>query len=197
MFLCKNHFFEIFLFNLNNIFSKQQSRPSISMAESTNEQNEPLVHQLGKRLSLTSTSINQPNPPARKDLKESSVQQARGPPPPIPQNKPPVPSPIPQKPPGASQVPKVPPPKPPLPSQNSLSSNSKATANKTINENSTNPFISSFSPPTSIDDPSQNPPTKPTLTKRDSQSAIDDIKEEVDDTMRNLRKTFAGIFGDM
>ena len=39
--------------------------------------------------------------------------------------------------------------------------------------------------------------SKPILSKRDSQSAIDDIKDEVDDTMRNLRKTFAGIFGDM
>lgn len=170
------------------------------MTESTNEQNEPLMYQLGKRLSLTSTSVNQPNIPARRDSKESSVPPARGPPPPIPQNKPSAPSQIPQKSPAPSQVPKIPPPKPPLPTQNSISSKSTSTTNKTINENSTNPFMSSFSPPNSIDEPmtQNNPPsTKPPLTKRDSQSAIDDIKEEVDDTMRNLRKTFAGIFGDM
>lgn len=46
-------------------------------------------------------------------------------------------------------------------------------------------------------EPANSEQTKPVLAKRESQSAIEDIKDEVDDTMRNLRKTFAGIFGDM
>lgn len=63
--------------------------------------------------------------------------------------------------------------------------------------NETNPFATAEPFP----DMTQNsgPPNqdRPALTKRDSQTTVEEIKDEVDDTMRNLRKTFAGIFGDM
>ncbi|CAG2173836.1 unnamed protein product [Oppiella nova] len=44
----------------------------------------------------------------------------------------------------------------------------------------------------------QNQSQRPTLFRRSSQTGNEESKgDEVDDTMRNLRKTFAGIFGDM
>ena len=53
----------------------------------------------------------------------------------------------------------------------------------------------------SVPEPQQNAvPTqsRPPLFRRGSQTNNEENKgDEVDDTMRNLRKTFAGIFGDM
>ena len=46
----------------------------------------------------------------------------------------------------------------------------------------------------------QQQQAKPSLLRRLSQTSEDSLSkvgEEVDDTMKNLRKTFAGIFGDM
>lgn len=63
--------------------------------------------------------------------------------------------------------------------------------------NETNPFATNepFTNMATNSEPSNQ--ERPVLAKRDSQTTVDEIKDEVDDTMRNLRKTFAGIFGDM
>ncbi len=67
----------------------------------------------------------------------------------------------------------------------------------------TNPFSQPSVGPTqtSGQEPQQNAPqmqTRPGLFRRSSQTSKDESRgDEVDDTMRNLRKTFAGIFGDM
>lgn len=114
------------------------------------------------------------------------------PPPPVPASAAPAQGQAPSAPPPA--LPRRPPPvaRPPPPQVEA--------AKVTFSEN--NPFLTSepFPPPppeaTSIN-ATEEPTDRPVLTKRESQSAIEDIKDEVDDTMRNLRKTFAGIFGDM
>ena len=51
-----------------------------------------------------------------------------------------------------------------------------------------------------VPEPQKNaPPTqsRPPLFRKGSQTTDENKGDEVDDTMRNLRKTFAGIFGDM
>ena len=65
--------------------------------------------------------------------------------------------------------------------------------------NETNPFATAAEPFSNManSDPPNQDMQRPVLAKRDSQSTVEEIKDEVDDTMRNLRKTFAGIFGDM
>lgn len=65
--------------------------------------------------------------------------------------------------------------------------------------NETNPFATAAEPFSNManSEPPNQDMQRPVLAKRDSQSTVEEIKDEVDDTMRNLRKTFAGIFGDM
>ncbi|OTF71577.1 synapsin-like protein, partial [Euroglyphus maynei] len=163
-----------------NILIKQQSRASIS----TNEAESMEHQQQSKRPSITSMNQVPPStaavpPPImnRRGSKESSG----------PSFPPGGSRPLPPKP-----TPTNPPPKPPPPPPSSIAP--VDTMTKTINENPTNPFASSFNPTIVNDEQIKQPPP---LNKRDSQNTIGEIKEEVDDTMRNLRKTFAGIFGDM
>jgi len=101
-------------------------------------------------------------------------------------------------------LPSNPPPVPPHPSLNRKSSkevsdSAVAAQSFPTYRETNNPFITPEPETTAnVHNESQlSDKSTPILTKRDSQSAIDDIKDEVDDTMRNLRKTFAGIFGDM
>ncbi|KAH9419387.1 Asparaginyl-tRNA synthetase, cytoplasmic (Asparagine--tRNA ligase) (AsnRS), partial [Dermatophagoides pteronyssinus] len=166
-----------------NILIKQQSRASISANEpESNEQQQQ--QQQSKRPSLTSMT-NQP---------QSSQPPTTSVPPPIMNRRGSKESS------GPSFSTAPPPPPPPPSSASTVPSVVSATTNKTINEiNSTNPFASSFDPTVNINDEQQQQQKQPPpLNKRDSQNAIvGEIKEEVDDTMRNLRKTFAGIFGDM
>ncbi|KAH9526883.1 Asparaginyl-tRNA synthetase, cytoplasmic (Asparagine--tRNA ligase) (AsnRS) [Dermatophagoides farinae] len=182
-----------------NILIKQQSRASISA-------NEPeSIEQQSKRSSIT--SMNQPTsaavpPPImnRRSSKDSSFPPSSGNRPLPPKPPPPTSSSF------AANPPSKPPPPPPPPSSSSTHSSNTVPSSvatttsttKTINENPTNPFASSFNP-NAINNDENEQMTKqpPPLNKRDSQTTIGEIKEEVDDTMRNLRKTFAGIFGDM
>ena len=103
----------------------------------------------------------------------------------------------------------LPPPAPPPVIPNAIQ-NRRSSKEVAINSNAnvpakpfneTNPFATAAEPFISNIAQNSEPPNqdmqRPVLTKRDSQSAVEEIKDEVDDTMRNLRKTFAGIFGDM
>ena len=64
-----------------------------------------------------------------------------------------------------------------------------------------NPFVEPQTSQTSqTQQQAEQQQAKPSLLRRLSQTSEDSLSkvgEEVDDTMKNLRKTFAGIFGDM
>lgn len=63
-----------------------------------------------------------------------------------------------------------------------------------------NPFATSdaISKAAINEEPSKGEASRLMPSKRNSQPVItDEIKDEGEDTMQNLRKTFAGIFGDM
>ncbi|KAI2801800.1 Asparaginyl-tRNA synthetase, cytoplasmic (Asparagine--tRNA ligase) (AsnRS), partial [Blomia tropicalis] len=165
---------------MKNTLIKQQSRTSIS-SRGEADQMDPAKRQ-GQRASITSLSS--------------------GPPPPIPSVPPPVKQP-PMKPPPPISPSTLPPINPNKP-QIAMRRNSKEMANEPnskVQFSETNPFVTSEPLKPITDNPKETSnadvSSRPVLTKRDSQSTIDDIKDEVDDTMRNLRKTFAGIFGDM
>ena len=142
------------------------------------------------------------DPAKRQGQRASITSLSSGPPPPIPSVPPPVKQP-PMKPPPPIPPSTLPPLNPNKP-QIAMRRNSKEMANEPnskVQFSETNPFVTSEPLKPITDNPKETSnadvSSRPVLTKRDSQSTIDDIKDEVDDTMRNLRKTFAGIFGDM
>jgi hypothetical protein len=68
-------------------------------------------------------------------------------------------------------------------------------------QNAVGPKPQTGPPPQPQPEPQQNATqaqSRPPLFRKGSQTSNEETKgDEVDDTMRNLRKTFAGIFGDM
>ncbi|KAF7490790.1 Synapsin, partial [Sarcoptes scabiei] len=182
-----------------NLLIKQQSRSSIPNQD---QQDTPqaMAHNQLKRSSITSTTTH-PHPPTQSVLPMANVLDRQGskdaPPRPLPPAK--IPSKLSQQQLSTTSANLISNTSLP-PNTSLLSSTRKNSQGSTIKD--TNPFASfddNFGD--NIDSSNaiqpQQQPQKPNLTKRESQSAIDEIKDEVDDTMRNLRKTFAGIFGDM
>ena len=79
---------------------------------------------------------------------------------------------------------------------------SEANSIPSLNNPFSNKVVDNIGPnPPTGGEPQQNPTQntgRPPLFRRSSQTSNEETKgDEVDDTMRNLRKTFAGIFGDM